>query len=102
MQMASAAQQRTGAHLAHNTFLPPKFCLANPTAHRGVGAAIQRGDPLSGERVVTTAVSLSKAAPKNCLKEPVLPVLLPVEVSQPLSWFQRCIKKSPITNVYSC
>lgn len=82
--MASAAQQRTGAHLAHNTFLPPKFCLANPTAHRGAGAAIQRGDPLSGERMVTTVVSLRKTAPNNCPKEPVLPVLLPVEVTTEL------------------
>ena len=93
MQMATAAQQRTGAHLAHNTFLPPKFCLANPTAHRGAGAATQRGDPLSGERMVTTVVRPHKSAPNNCPKEPVLAILLPVEMSQPLNWFQRRIKK---------
>ena len=43
MQVATAAQQRTGAQPAHYTFLPPKFCLANSAAGKRVEAASHRG-----------------------------------------------------------
>lgn len=57
VQIATAAQQRTGAQPAHDTFLPPKFCLANSPAQRRVGAASYRGDPQSQARMVTIAES---------------------------------------------
>ena len=72
VQIATAAQQRTGAQPAHDTFLPPKFCLANSAAQRRVGAASHRGDPQSRARMVTIAVNLHRHlltfAPKSlCL-----------------------------------
>lgn len=81
MQVATAAQQRTGVQLVHDTFLPPKFCLAKSAARRRVGAASHRGDPQSRARMVTIAVKLHKAAPNLCPEKPV-PLLLPVEMSQ--------------------
>ena len=81
MQVATAAQQRTGVQPVHDTFLPPTFCLANSTARRRVGAASHRGDPQSRARMVTIAVKLHKAAPNLCPEKPV-PLLLPVEMSQ--------------------
>ena len=72
MQVATAAQQRTGAQPAHDTFLPPKFCLANSAAGKRVEAASHRGDPRSWARILTTAVKLHTAAAKSLQSCPTL------------------------------
>lgn len=51
------------------------------------GAATQNGNPLGGNKIITTALRLYKAVCKGfALKSPGFQRYLSVKVSQPLSW----------------